>query len=106
MYYPDEHQQGVEIAYDMVYGGGNLTWEWDPNYALRPVLHPLIYALLFKILQQTYLDYNLLVVYGPNILHALLWFVGDFYMYKLLKENLNLKIAKLTVILNMISWYP
>jgi len=47
MYFPDENQQGVEVSYDMVYGGVHLAWEWDPEIALRSVLHPIIYAAFY-----------------------------------------------------------
>ena len=26
--YPDEYWQGTEVAYHLVYGGVDLTWEW------------------------------------------------------------------------------
>ena len=27
--YPDEYWQGTEVAYDLVYGGVELPWEWQ-----------------------------------------------------------------------------
>ncbi|CAI2364433.1 unnamed protein product [Moneuplotes crassus] len=105
MFYPDEHQQGVEIAYDMVYGGGNLTWEWDPNYALRPILHPLIYAAAFKLLNSLGLDYSVMIIYVPNIIHISLWLIGDYYMLKVCQKFYGSQVAKIMIFLNMTSWY-
>ena len=106
MFHPDEHQQSVEIAYDLVYGGGNLTWEWDPDYALRPILHPLIYAVVFKILKLLCIDFTTLIIYCPNLMHALLWFVSERYLYEVIKIVYTKKVATLTILVHTVSWFP
>ncbi len=38
--YADEYWQGTEVAYDIVYGGVSLPWEWCNAYRLRNVIYP------------------------------------------------------------------
>lgn len=59
-----------------------MTWEWDPEFALRSTLHPSILAAYFAILKGMSIDYRFLVMFGPNIIHTLFMFVGDVYFYK------------------------
>lgn len=50
---PDEYWQGTEVAYDMVYGGVKLSWEWRDEYRIRNILYPAFLSIplwIFKIL--------------------------------------------------------
>ena len=85
IYVSDEINQSVAVSYDMVYGGRNLSWEWNKEYKLRPVLYPLIFATIFKILNILSLDFRFLILYSPNIIHAIFWQISDLYVLKLLK---------------------
>lgn len=42
---PDENWQGPEVAHRLVFGYGELTWEWRPGARLRSLIHPLLLAL-------------------------------------------------------------
>ena len=57
MAHPDEYWQAVEPAYNMVYGGVTLTWEWDDSYRLRSTLYPSYLAVPLYLLKITGLDY-------------------------------------------------
>ena len=39
--HPDELFQGTQIAYDIVFGGVELPWEWREPYKIRSALYPL-----------------------------------------------------------------
>lgn len=69
----DQVWQSVNVAYDMVYGGVNLPWEWNPDNAIRGVIFPLMYALYFKILNMLYLDFRFFIQYGPNLINSILF---------------------------------
>ena len=43
---PDEHWQSAEVAHKALFGYGQLTWEWEPEVALRGFLHPALSSLL------------------------------------------------------------
>ncbi|KAL5988042.1 Mannosyltransferase aptg1 [Asimina triloba] len=62
---PDEHWQSLEVAHRIVFGYGHLTWEWKKG--IRSYLHPLIFALLYKILAFCGMD-------TPWFMHAGCWF--------------------------------
>nr|XP_024923463.2 mannosyltransferase APTG1 isoform X2 [Ziziphus jujuba var. spinosa] len=51
---PDEHWQALEVAHRIVFGYGHLTWEWKKG--IRSYLHPLLFALLYKVLALLGLD--------------------------------------------------
>lgn len=40
MAHPDEYWQAIEPAYNMIYGGVELPWEWRSEYKLRSALYP------------------------------------------------------------------
>lgn len=45
---PDEFYQALEPAHKLVYGYGYVTWEWEEG--LRSAIHPLLYALSYRLL--------------------------------------------------------
>jgi hypothetical protein len=51
MVHPDDLWQGVEPAYNMVYGGVELPWEWSPEYRLRSTIYPSYLAVPLWILK-------------------------------------------------------
>jgi hypothetical protein len=44
MVHPDGIWQSIEIAYDIVYGGVDLPWEWRKEYKIRSAVYPYILA--------------------------------------------------------------
>ena len=48
-FHPDEYWQALEVAHRVTFGYGYLTWEWGP-VGLRSVLHPALFAGLYKLL--------------------------------------------------------
>lgn len=51
---PDEHWQALEVAHRIAFGYGHLTWEWKKG--IRSYLHPMLFALLYKVLAFLRLD--------------------------------------------------
>lgn len=60
---PDEYWQALEPAHVAVYGYGVLTWEWAEG--IRSFIHPLLYALLYKLLEILSLDNTFFLVRTP-----------------------------------------
>ena len=97
MYHPDENWQGLEVAYDLLYGGKSrawigdntpsvetlLSWEWMSVYALRNHLYPFWLAIPGFILRLLNLDYNFIVVNSMYFMHMLVWSYGDYFFYHL-----------------------
>jgi len=57
MVHPDEYWQGTQVAYNWVYGGVSLPWEWHDSYQLRNALYPAFLAGPLYVLKLTGLDY-------------------------------------------------
>ena len=77
----DEYWQSVEVAHKLVFGYGHLTWEW--THGLRGYLHPLIFAIPYKIAQTIGLDSTAVTVWSPRIVQAVIAAAGDVHVYKL-----------------------
>ena len=77
----DEYWQSVEVAHKLVFGYGHLTWEW--SHGLRGYLHPLIFAIPYKITQTIGLDSTAVTVWSPRIVQAVIAAAGDVHVYKL-----------------------
>jgi len=102
----DEYYQCLEPAYNLVFGSGYITWEWKER--IRSSIHPLIYALGYKI--ASYIPYdNEPIIMIPKIIGALIASIGEVYLYKFSKRfTKNEELAKLTLILslfNPFNWY-
>ncbi|KAL4552220.1 hypothetical protein Ndes2526B_g06447 [Nannochloris sp. 'desiccata'] len=93
---PDEFWQGPEVAHQMVFGYGHLTWEWAAG--LRSYLHPSIYALFYWALKVLRKDYSLLVAKGPQLVQALFAALADLYVYKLALNLFGPVVARWTII--------
>jgi len=66
IFQPDEFFQSLEVAHNVVFGYGKLTWEWQPEVAIRSIVYPMLYAPVYWILRVTSLDTtNLLVRRSP-----------------------------------------
>jgi phosphatidylinositol glycan class B len=61
---PDEYWQTLEVAHQLVFGYGYLTWEWrlEPG-PIRSPLVPLFYSLPYWLLDSLRLDHTEALVY-------------------------------------------
>ncbi|KAJ8985666.1 hypothetical protein NQ317_015163 [Molorchus minor] len=77
---PDEYWQSLEVAHNIVFKYGYLTWEWSKG--IRSYIPPLVVAAFYKILQIIGLDTVTNLIYGPRILQAFLSSYSDLCFYK------------------------
>ncbi|XP_059461276.1 mannosyltransferase APTG1 isoform X2 [Corylus avellana] len=59
---PDEHWQALEVAHRIAFGYGHLTWEWEKG--IRSYLHPMLFAVLYKVLALLGLDTPWLMLFS------------------------------------------
>lgn len=78
---PDEHWQALEVAHNIAFGYGHLTWEWKKG--IRSYLHPMVFASLYKVLALCHLDTPWFMSKAPRLLQSMFCAVGDLYLYKL-----------------------
>ncbi|CAI5933960.1 unnamed protein product [Closterium sp. NIES-65] len=80
---PDEFWQGPEVAHRMVFGYGYLTWEWQPEWAARSFLHPLLFAAGYRLLALLRCDTPWLVRHSPRFMQAAMATLADVRLYAL-----------------------
>ncbi|WOL05414.1 GPI mannosyltransferase 3 isoform X1 [Canna indica] len=100
---PDEHWQSLEVAHRIVFGYGHLTWEWKEG--IRSYLHPLLFALLYKMLAFLRLDTPRFMAKAPRLLQSLFASLGDLYMYKLSKLIFDEHVAKWALFCQLTNWF-
>ncbi|KAH7569299.1 hypothetical protein JRO89_XS06G0140200 [Xanthoceras sorbifolium] len=100
---PDEHWQALEVAHRIVFGYGHLTWEWKEG--IRSYLHPMLFALLYKILAILHLDFPWFMVKAPRLLQSIFSAVGDLYLYKLSNALFNDRVAKWALVCQLANWF-
>lgn len=103
-YAPDEYWQSLEVAHEMAFGYGFLTWEWKQG--LRSYIHPFIFFLLYKILKFMSLDIPFLLINIPRIVQALFTAASDVYFFLLCKSfNLQEYWIKMAIFTNWFWYY-
>ncbi|XP_011018110.1 PREDICTED: GPI mannosyltransferase 3 isoform X1 [Populus euphratica] len=100
---PDEHWQALEVAHRIVFGYGHLTWEWRKE--IRSYFHPLVFAVLYKVLALFGLDTPWFMAHAPRLLQALFSAVGDLYFYKLSNAIFGNFVAKWALFSQLANWF-
>jgi phosphatidylinositol glycan class B len=59
---PDEYFQALEPAHNLVFGYGDLTWEWTSKPPIRSILYPALNVPIYWILKILSLDQTFLLV--------------------------------------------
>lgn len=89
MVHPDEYWQATEVAYNVVYGGVDLPWEWHDDYRLRNTVYPYYLAAPLWILKQLGLDTNLAVRLCPYLAQCILLCISDSYLWDVGKQTVG-----------------
>lgn len=100
---PDEHWQALEVAHRIVFGYGHLTWEWRKG--IRSYFHPLVFAVLYKVLALFGLDTPWFMAHAPRLLQALFSAVGDLYFYRLSNAIFGNFVAKWALFSQLVNWF-
>ncbi|KAJ6731647.1 GLYCOSYLTRANSFERASE [Salix purpurea] len=101
--FSDEHWQALEVAHRIVFGYGHLTWEWRKG--IRSYFHPLVFAVLYKVLALFGLDTPWFMAHSPRLLQALFSAVGDLYFYKLSNAIFGNSVAKWALFSQLANWF-
>ena len=78
---PDEWWQAPEVAHQLVFGCGVLTWEWE--HGLRGYTHVLPFALGMQALKMLRFDSPLAIAMLPRLMQGVLAAVGDLLLRRL-----------------------
>lgn len=104
-FHADEHWQGPEVAYRMVFGSSEKTWEWLDSVALRSHLHPLMFAIPYYIVAVLGIDSPLVIAYGPRFVQACLTAVADLCFYQVAKKVSGIDTSAIATTCYITSWF-
>ena len=96
---PDELFQGTQIAYDIIFGGVDLPWEWRDPYRIRNALYPIYLSWPLAILKNLKIDFQPLVLMSPYIAHFPLMVICDYYFWKIGKQTVGKSATRIAFIL-------
>lgn len=110
---PDEYFQALEPAHFLVFGYGDLTWEWTSNSPIRSIFYPLLNVPIYWLLKTFRLDGTFLLVghclfllhnctyegkvVVPKVLHGLLASGTDIWARELSRKTVGLRHVPATV---------
>jgi phosphatidylinositol glycan class B len=100
---PDEFWQSLEVAHNLVYGRGYLTWEW--THGIRSYAHPLLFAAIYKLLDFFNLSNSGLVIIAPKVLQAFFAATTDYYIFKLTEKMFGPRPARWALFCSLVSWF-
>jgi phosphatidylinositol glycan class B len=106
----DEYYQSVEVAHKHVFQhtqcNDTLTWEWQPQIALRGYLHPTIFTILYYVMKQIGVTNSELYVIAPRMLQALSSAGCDYGVYLLARKWYpKQSIAKYALLASVTNWF-
>jgi hypothetical protein len=96
--HPDGYWQSTEVAYNMVYGGVELPWEWWPEYRLRSTIYPYFIAAPLFVLKWLGIDSNYMVRISPYICQCIILCISDSYFWSIGKKTVGLSSTRLAFI--------
>ncbi|GJX62428.1 GPI mannosyltransferase 3 [Tanacetum coccineum] len=100
---PDEHWQALEVAHRVTFGYGHLTWEWTKG--IRSYLHPMLFAVLYKVLSILHLDTPLFMIKAPRLLQSIFSAFGDLYLFKLSHVLYGGRVAQWALFAQLSNWF-
>ncbi|KAI8989716.1 glycosyltransferase family 22 protein [Trametes punicea] len=77
---PDEYYQSLEVAHHLVFGYGQLTWEWLAPKPIRSIVYPALNVPIYWMLKVLDLDGTSALVWGPKLLHGVIAACTDIWL--------------------------
>ncbi|XP_073509102.1 GPI mannosyltransferase 3 isoform X1 [Phyllobates terribilis] len=100
---PDEYWQTLEVAHNMTFHYGYLTWEWSE--ALRGFTYPLLFAAVYKVLYWFGKDDVSLLIWFPRLIQAVFSSIADVKLYSVMRQMENTNVAKWVYFSQLCSWF-
>jgi len=92
-------------AYNLVYGGVTLPWEWHDMYRLRNTLYPYYLAGPLYFMKLVGLDFALLVRLQPYLTHYPLVIMHDYFYWQIGKKVMGKDSARVAMLFLLFSMY-
>jgi len=103
--HPDEYWQSIMPAYNIVYGGVVLPWEWNDIYRLRNTVYPFYLAGPLYLLKMLNLDFATIVRVQPYLTHYPLVVLHDYFYWKVAKRVMGKDTARVAMLMLVFSMY-
>ena len=103
--HPDEYWQVTQPAYNWVYGGVSLPWEFTDEYKLRNVLYPAYTAIPLYVMKLLGLDSHTVVMLSPYLAHWVLVVAGDYFFYQIGKKTVGVNGTRIGVFVNVFNGF-
>ncbi|KAN0137298.1 glycosyltransferase family 22 protein [Lactarius tabidus] len=102
---PDEYFQALEPAHFIVFGYGDLTWEWTSKPPIRSILYPALNVPIYWVLKILSLDHTFLLVAAPKVMHGFLAAGTDIWVRELARKTLGQRYVPATFFLSLTSFF-
>ncbi|KAH9986341.1 glycosyltransferase family 22 protein [Russula compacta] len=102
---PDEYFQALEPAHFLVFGYGDLTWEWTSTPPIRSILYPALNIPIYWLLKILSLDGTSLLITAPKVLHGLIAAGTDIWARELSRKVLGQRYVPATFFLSLTSFF-
>ncbi|SJL00694.1 uncharacterized protein ARMOST_04007 [Armillaria ostoyae] len=107
---PDEYFQALEPAHNIVFGYGNLTWEWLNPLPIRSILYPALNVPIYWTLKVTGIHAirpwgDFLLITGPRILHGTLAAGTDIWICSLTRRTIGDRYVSTSLFLSLTSFF-
>ncbi|EPQ57997.1 glycosyltransferase family 22 protein [Gloeophyllum trabeum ATCC 11539] len=102
---PDEYFQALEVAHQLVFGYGHLTWEWRASRPIRSIIYPLLNAPVYWLAKIARLDDTVFLIAGPKVLHGVLGACTDIWVAELAQKVLGERYVTTAVFLSLTSFF-
>ncbi|OCH87404.1 glycosyltransferase family 22 protein [Obba rivulosa] len=102
---PDEYFQSLEVAHQLVYGYGKLTWEWVSPKPIRSIFYPALNVPVYWLLRVLRLDHTELLIWGPKLLHGILAAGTDIWVCELARRIFGERYVSTTMLISLTSFF-
>lgn len=102
---PDEFWQAHEVAHNIVFGCGHLTWEWQPEWKVRSPAHPLIFATVYNWLFTFGLDHPLVIAAAPRFVQSLMAAFTDIATIEIASITMGRKRSHMVMFCQLLNWF-
>ena len=103
--HPDEYWQVSQPAYNWIYGGVSLSWEFADEYKLRNVGYPAYIATPLYVMKLLGLDSHTVVMLSPYLAHWVLVVAGDYFFYQIGKKTVGVNGTRIGVFVNVFNGF-
>ncbi|EIW60158.1 glycosyltransferase family 22 protein [Trametes versicolor FP-101664 SS1] len=102
---PDEYYQSLEVAHHLVFGYGQLTWEWLTPKPIRSIVYPALNVHIYWLLKVLSLDDTAALIWGPKLLHGALAACTDIWLARLTRRTIGERYVDAAVLFSLTSFF-